>query len=149
MKNITFVGLTVLALNASAHTLTFDKDEDAVALRQAHMHLVGTYFGEMGEMVKGKKHYDAAAFSANADRLVALSGWTHEGFIKKQLTRDSKAKSEIWEKKMDFDHKMNAFHEQALKLQQVAEKHDMDAIKAPFKKTGDTCGSCHKPYKNK
>ncbi|MCK5894733.1 MAG: cytochrome c [Endozoicomonadaceae bacterium] len=149
MRKIICAGLAVLALNASGHTLTLDKDEDAVELRQAQMHLVGTYFSEMGAMVKGKKPYDAVTFSANADRLVALSGWAHEGFTQKQLTRDSKAKSEIWEKKMDFDHKMKAFHEQALKLQQVAEKRDMDAIKSSFKKAGDTCGSCHKPYKNK
>ena len=53
----------------SLHAIEFAKDDDAVYLRKAHMALVGTYFGEMGAMVKGKQPFDAKQFQADADRL--------------------------------------------------------------------------------
>jgi len=149
MKKIALMSLAAVAFNVSAHAVTFDKDEDAVALRKSHMHLIGTYFGEMGDMIKGKQPYDAARFSADADRLAALSSWSYEGFAEKRLTDDSKSKPVIWEKKADFDQKMREFHDQALKLQQVAAKGDMGEIRAEFKAAAGACGSCHKPYKYK
>lgn len=148
MKKVALM-VAVLALDVSAHGVKFDHDEDAVALRKAQMHLIGTYFGEMGEMMKGKVSYDAVAFSEGSERLAALSGWSHEGFSTKRLTDDSKSKPIIWEKKTDFDQKMKAFHKQALKLQQVVAKGDRGDIKGEFKATANACGSCHDLYKNK
>ena len=149
MKKVALMVVAVLALDVSAHGVNFDHDDDAVALRQAHMHLIGTYFGEMGAMMKGKVSYDPVAFSEGSDRLAALSGWSHEGFSTKRLTDDSKSKPVIWEKKTDFDQKMKAFHKQALKLQEVIAKGDMGNIKGEFKATANACGSCHDVYKSK
>ena len=159
MKKAILAGLVAIAFHLSAGAITFEKEQDSVEFRKAQMHLIGVYFKEMGNMIKARRPYDAAYFSASADRLAALSGWAHEGFLKRQLTSDSKAKPAIWEKKMDFDYKMERFHNHALKLQQVAAakknnntdsaKSDLKELTAEFKLTGDDCTSCHDSYKSK
>lgn len=157
MKKAILAGLVAIAFHLSAGAITFEKEEDSVEFRKAQMHLIGVYFKEMGNMVKGKQPFDAAHFSANADRLAALSGWAHEGFSEKHLTSNSKAKPAIWEKKMDFDHKMEKFHNHALKLQQVAAKNSntdnaessMKEISPEFKSVAYDCTCCHDSYKSK
>ncbi|WP_196221557.1 c-type cytochrome [Sansalvadorimonas verongulae] len=136
-------------VSVSAHAMDFAKDEDAVNLRKAHMDLVGTYFGDMGAMIKGKKPFDAAQFQSNADRLAVVTQWSGEGFEGKHLTSDSKAKPEIWENKAEFDKLMKAFSEKAGKLKIASASGVMkDSIPA-FKEVADSCGSCHKKFKNK
>ena len=138
-----------VTVTSTVQAVEFTKADDAVYLRKAHMALVGTYFGDMGAMVKGKQPYDPKQFQLDADRLAAVSRWAYEGFESKHLTSDTKAKPEIWEKKAEFDKLMNDLVEQADKLKVAAASgHLKDALPA-FKAVGDNCGACHKKFKNK
>ncbi len=138
------VGSSVLA-----HAAHFDKADDAVYTRKAHMALVGTYFSDMGAMIKGKKPYDAKEFQQDADRLAIVTQWAGEGFEGNHLTDDSKAKPEIWKNKAEFDKLMADLAEKAGKLKMAAASGNMkDSIPA-FKAMGDNCGACHKKFKNK
>ena len=133
----------------SVHAVEFAKDDDAVYLRKAHMALVGTYFGEMGAMVKGKQPFDAKQFQTDADRLAVVTGWAYEGFEGKHLTSYSKAKPEIWQNKAEFDQLMVDLADHAAKLKIAAASGNMNEIKPVFKATADNCGSCHRKFKNK
>ena len=142
---------TVITLltTASVQAVEFAKDDDAVYLRKAHMALVGTYFGEMGTMVKGKQPYDAKLFQTDADRLAAVTRWAYEGFAGKHLTSDSKAKPEIWENKAEFDKLMGELGDHADKLKLAAASGKLEDSIPAFKAMADNCGACHKKFKNK
>ena len=143
------VAISVFATVGTARGMDFGKDDDAVYLRKAHMALIGTYFGDMGAMIKGKKPFDAAQFQSNADRLAIVTQWSGEGFEGKHLTSDSKSKPEIWDDKADFDKLMKEFSEKASKLKMASASGVMkDSIPA-FKEVADSCGSCHKKNKFK
>ena len=135
--------------SVSVHAMDFVKDDDAVYLRKAHMALVGTYFGDMGAMIKGKKPFDAAQFQSNADRLAVVTQWAGEGFEGNHLTSDSKSRPDIWENKADYDRLMKEFSEKAGKLKLAAASGVMKDSLPAFKEMGDTCSSCHKKYKFK
>ncbi len=149
MSGKTIAVLAAAFALSSAQAVEFAKDDDAVYLRKAHMALVGTYFSEMGAMVKGKQPFDAKQFQSDADKLAVVTRWAHEGFEGRHLTSDSKAKPEIWENKVEFDKLMVDLGDRAQKLKLAAASGNLkDSIPA-FKAMGDNCGSCHKKFKNK
>ena len=59
MKKAILAGLVAIAFHSSAGAITFEKEKDSVKFRKAQMHLIGVYFKEMGNMVKGKQPFDA------------------------------------------------------------------------------------------
>ncbi|WP_281645661.1 cytochrome c [Parendozoicomonas sp. Alg238-R29] len=148
-KGLVPFAVMMMVAGVSAHSMDFGKDDDAVYLRKAHMALVGTYFGDMGAMIKGKKPFDAAQFQSDADRLAVVTQWSGEGFEKKHLTSDSKAKPEIWEDKAEFDKLMKELADHAGKLKIAAASGNMKDSVPAFKAMADNCGSCHKKFKNK
>ena len=55
------------------------------------------------------------------------------------------AKPEIWSNRADFDAKLKAFDDAAVKL--VAANGEEAAFKAAFQPLGATCGACHQAYR--
>jgi len=150
--SFTFLSVSSQAHNSSTDVSIyhFDKDSDFVELRKAHMHLIGVYFGQMGEIVKGKRPYDEHLFSVLSDHLVTLSKWAPEGFVENHLTSESKSKPAIWNNTPDFNTKFIDFQTQAKKIQTlVYAKSNFNVIKSAFEDAGGTCGACHKKYKFK
>ncbi|MCL6270356.1 cytochrome c [Sansalvadorimonas sp. 2012CJ34-2] len=139
---------TALA-SATVQAVEFAKDDDAVYLRKAHMALVGTYFGEMGAMVKGKQPFDAKQFQTDVERLATVTRWAYEGFKGKHLTSDSKAKPEIWENKAEFNKLMDDLAKKSETLKIAAASGNLSDIKPAFKDAADSCSACHKKFKNK
>ena len=148
-KKLVPLAAAAVITSVSAHALDFGKDDDAVYLRKAHMALVGTYFGDMGAMIKGKKPFDAEQFKSNAERLAVATQWSGEGFEGKHLTSASKSKSEIWENKAEFDSLMKDLADLAGKLQVASSSGNMKDSVPAFKAMADNCGACHKKFKNK
>lgn len=126
-----------------------DGHDDAIQYRQAAFSMVKYNFGPMGDMVKGKIPFDKAVFVRNAENVAALAKMPGAAFIEGTDLGDTEAKSEIWEKRADFDAKMKKFEESAAKLAVVAKSGDEKAIKAQFGETAKTCKSCHDDFKIK
>ena len=152
-KNIFTLAIASALLAAvsshSVHAMDFNKPSNAVKLRQAQMSAISVYFGDMGDMVKKKKPFDAAQFKTNAERLAALASWANTGFEKDIYTSsDSKTEEAVWSNKADFDKKMAQFAKAAEELKNVAAGGDLRASIPAFKAVASTCGGCHKPYKS-
>ena len=126
----------------------FNKAEDAVAMRQAHMVLIGSYFESMGAVIKGKKAYKPELFAEDAKKVKQLSLWSTDGFGSKLTTDKSNSKETIWENKKDFNELMNELYVSASRLSAEADKNSMDALPSPFKEVAASCKSCHKKYKS-
>jgi cytochrome c556 len=140
-----------------AHTAHFEQPTRSAELsndfRNATMSIYKWYLSPMGAMVKGKTDFNAKVFADYAEGLKRVSTLSlMEGFPKESgedHVDDSDAKEEIWKNMADFNKKFKAFQTEANKLATIAKAGNEAAIKAQFKKTAGTCGTCHKRYRAK
>ncbi len=149
-SNIKF-SLLVLAtstlLTAGVQANNFKDSDDAIEYRHSAYHLIAYNFGDMADMLKGKKQFDAKVFAQRAQHVAALSLLPAEGFIEGSDKGNTDALPKIWTDKADFDSKMLTFQDNAAKLAVAAQSNDQNAIKAAFMNTGKSCKGCHDVYK--
>jgi cytochrome c556 len=147
MKKILLTVAVTAMMIPAVFANNFEETADAIEYRQAAFGLIAYNFGDMGAMLKGKKPFDAAVFSARADNVAALSTIPHEGFIAGSDKGDTEALAKIWQDKADFDSKMTAFQDNAAALAVAAKTTDENNIKQAFTNTGKSCKGCHDVYK--
>jgi len=134
----------LLAAPASAQ---FAKTEDAIHYRQSAMFIQGTHFGRIGAMVNGRVPYDAAAAVSNAEIVATAAKLPWPGFA--AGTEGGKAKPEIWKEQAKFKELGDKLVVDTDKLVVAAKAGNLDALKAQFAQTGDTCKSCHDSFRSK
>ena len=125
------------------------KPETQVKLRKSAYALMNYNFSTLDAMAEGKRPYDKDAAGKAADWVANLSDvpghFFGEGTDKVGETR---AKPEIWQKRADFDAKMDKMVAEAKKLPQAA-RADAASLKKAVDATGDACGACHDDYRRK
>ena len=125
------------------------KPESQVKLRKSAYALMNYNFSTLDAMAEGKRPYDKDAAGKAADWVANLSDvpghFFGEGTDKVGETR---AKPEIWQKRADFDAKMDKMVAEAKKLPQAA-RTDLASLKKAVESTGNACGSCHDDYRRK
>ena len=123
--------------------------EKAVDYRQAVMNVYAWNVTTMGDMVKGKTAFDAAAFASHARDLAAAAELElMAAFPEDSITDESDAREEIW---LDFgkvEDKHQALRDPSAKLAEVAAGGDEVAMKEQFGATAKTCKGCHDDFKN-
>jgi cytochrome c556 len=135
-----------LSLPAAAQ---FQKPEDAVKYRQSGMFVMANHFGRIGAMVNGRAPYDAAAATANAEIVAAMSMLPFGGFVEGTAsTTKGGAKGDIWTKRADFDAGAKKMQQEVAKLVAAAKTNNLDNLKAAFGEVGKTCKGCHDDYRN-
>jgi len=125
----------------------FAKTDDAVKYRQSALFLQGQHFGRIGAMVKGNVPFDAAAATANAELVARLSRLPWAAFG--PGTEGGKAKSDIWKEQAKFKELSDQLMAETDKLVVAAKANNLDALKAQFSATGDTCKACHDAFRNR
>jgi cytochrome c556 len=140
------LALTGVAFLAQAQQI---KPEDHVKYRKAAMSLLGLHFGSLAAMAQDKKPYnkDEAVRDADFAAIVATEPRNH--FVEGTDKGETKAKPEIWQKRADFDQKMDKMLSETAKLPQVARNGDLSALKQAVGDTGKACKACHDDYRNK
>jgi len=140
-----------------AHSEHFTKNaqspQKSYEFRTSVMTIYKWYLSPMGAMVKGKVKFDAKAFAESAKGLETASSMNLlQGFPSESSEDeidDSDAKPKIWKNFEDFEKKYKSLQIEAKALAKIAKQGDENAIKAQFKKTAASCGTCHKAYKTK
>jgi cytochrome c556 len=82
----------------------------------------------------------AKEISGTADKIVSL-------FPKGSTTGKTKATAAIWEKTDDFAKSAKNLGKASSELAAAAKNHDDAAIGVKFKAVGESCASCHKPFR--
>jgi cytochrome c556 len=127
--------------------------KQAVENRRAAFTLVGNSFRYFGAVTRGVAPFDAAEAKKRADRIAFLSGLIGENFPEGSNVGepDSKAKTEIWSDRADFDKKLKDFQIHAAALAEVAGKEQSatEAFKTAVAAVGQDCKGCHDSYKLK
>lgn len=146
-------GAAIAAVASPLDVGSQHKARDAVGLRKANMEMIQFRAGELGAMIKKKMPFNAKRFAAAAERLATVTRWAGEGFAVEHMTSDSEASPGIWKDKARFDKLMVAMAEKAEDFRVVAVKaagngQIDDASRKAFKALTNTCGDCHKPFKD-
>ncbi len=140
------------ALLASTLTLPaaaqFRKPEDAVKYRQSVMYTMGTHFyGRVGAMANGRIPYDAKAAADNVEIVAILSKLPWAAFTPDTNgVGKTDAKSAVWTEQAKFKDMSEKMQTEVIKLQAAAKTGDINALKAAFRATGDSCKACHDSF---
>jgi cytochrome c556 len=110
---------------------------------------MGYNFASLGAMVQDKKPYNKEEAVRNADFVAMLSDVPKEFFGEgSDKGEHTEAKPEIWQKRPDFDSKMDKMIQETRKLPQAA-RADLAALKKAVGDAGAACKACHDDYKTK
>lgn len=139
----------LIALSAPA-SAQFAKPEDAIHYRQGALTVMGTHFGRLGEMVKGKVPFDAKAAQDNAAIVAEMARLPWAAFGPgTNKGGNTKAKPAIWTENAKFKEGSEKLIAETDKLVTASKTGNLDALKTSFAATADTCKSCHDAFKNK
>lgn len=100
----------------------------------------------MKGMTEKPETFDAAAFKEQADSIKASTDhvWSHFA----DAANKGKAQDAVWSDATGFKAKADEFNAAATALSDAAANaQSADDVSAPLGKLGESCGSCHKAYK--
>ncbi|OCX66764.1 hypothetical protein BFP70_00990 [Thioclava sp. SK-1] len=135
------LGLAVLSSAAIAHAAVTDP---TVKARMQGMKDIRTHYAIMGDMVKGKTEFDAAAAQAAMAELAIEAENIPALFADPAADPESEAKPAIWDNMDDFAQKADALYAAAM----AADTSSLDGARASMKQIGMTCKACHDDYKD-
>jgi len=146
MKKIAVAAAALLAVTFAAEAQM--KPEDQVKQRRAGYAVMGHNFANLGAMAQEKKPYNKEEAGRSADLVAALCDYMKAFFGEGTDKGETKAKHEIWEKRADFDSKMDKMVAEARKLPAAA-RTDLPALKVAVAEAGKACKACHDDYRAK
>ncbi len=127
----------------------FAKAEDAIKYRQSTLFVIGQHFGRIGAMVNGKAPYDAKAAEADAEVIASLASLPWTAFGPGTDKGNTKAKPEVWSDTAKFTEHAQKFQAEAPKLLAAAKIGNLDALKAAFGPTANSCKACHDSFRSR
>jgi cytochrome c556 len=133
---------------SSAPPPPIEKPADAIAYRQSVYRMIRWNFVPLGEMVRGKRTWDAGEFRRRAARVAWLAQQLEEGYPSgSDHGAITDAKSEVWQNWPDFSSKLADLRRASRALAEVAAQGDRAAMESGFAELGGTCKACHDEYK--
>jgi cytochrome c556 len=141
--------LTLMSSTAFAESHIDPAIAGAIKARQAHMNLYAFNLGTLGAMAQDKAPYDAAAATAAANNLAALSALDQSGYWpagSDTSVEGSRALPAIWETYPAIVEKATALADASAALAVVA-GNDLDSLKTTFGPVGGACGDCHRTFR--
>ncbi len=143
LGGIVAVGMAaVLAGGVMAQT----QGAELVKQRKTEMGQMGKAFGPLIAIVKGESEDFAAALESaktmntNAKRIVA----NFPARTGREAVPQSRAKPEIWTKRVEFEAAAAKLVEESEKLIGAVNSKDIQTFRTQFKASGAACGACHK-----
>jgi cytochrome c556 len=139
--------LVVLICVVFASSVAQAQEDDAfVQYRQKVMSSNGANMGAISDILKNKLPYQNHIL-VHAQEIQRMSTLIADAFKKEVTAGKTDAKPEIWKEWDKFTAAADAMGREAAQLATVAQGGNIEAIGAQTKKLGETCGSCHKPYR--
>ena len=124
------------------------KPEDQVKQRRAGYAVMGHNYASLAAMAQEKKPYNRDEAIRNGELVAALCDYMKNFFGEGTDKGETKAKPEVWQKRADFDDKMEKMIVEARKLPAAA-RADLPALKKAVADAGKACKACHDDYRAK
>ena len=140
------VSLMALALGAAtlAGTAAFAQG-DVIAERRAGLKRMGEHMQAMKAVVDNRG--DVRPLAATVDDMIAWYRTMPGRFPPGSDRGDTRALPAIWAEKANFETVNNNMVNQLQALRTVAASGDAAAFATAYGQTGQTCGTCHRPYR--
>ena len=150
MKMKTSAFLATLAFGTAAVDVAAQqqmKPEAQIKQRQAGYRVLNYAFGSLEAMVEGKRPYNKEEAVRNANLAAAIADFPRNFFGEGTDKGETRAKPEIWQKRSDFDAKMDKMVTAVTALPQAA--GDPAALAKAVDDAGAACKACHDDYRKK
>jgi cytochrome c556 len=141
---------TVASLAVAAPApVHFNKPDDAVKYRDGAFVIMQTHLGRIGAMVKGDVPFDGAAALSHAEILAAVSQLPFQAFVDGTAGNGEKntAKPNVWTERAKFDESAKKLQASTASLAAAARSNNLDAVKAAYGATTDSCKACHQSFR--
>ena len=129
-------------------TVSFADKHGIIKYRQNVMKSVSGHMGAIVDILKNglplKDHIVDHALSMQQISRMTLSMFP-EGSGKGR----TKSKQEIWEQWSEFESAASDFERESIKLVEVAQSGDMEALSKQVRATGKTCSGCHRNFRKR
>ena len=129
-------------------TVSFADSHGIIKYRQNVMKSVSGHMGAIVDILKNglplKDHIVDHARSMQQISRMTLSMFP-EGSGKGQ----TKSKQVIWEKWSEFESAASDFERESIKLVEVAQSGNMEALSKQVRATGKTCSGCHRNFRKR
>ena len=143
---IALAAVACASLGVAAQSI---KPENQLKLRKSAYAVMGYTLGSLEAMANGKVPMSAEDAVHKATLLAELSRVPKDMFGPGSDQGETRAKPEIWQKRADFDKKMDAMTSETARLAQVARSGDVAALKKAVQSVDDACNACHEDYRVK
>tara|TARA_B100001758_G_C18279584_1_gene540879 strand:+ start:494 stop:946 length:453 start_codon:yes stop_codon:yes gene_type:complete len=129
-------------------TVSFADSHGIIKYRQNVMKSVSGHMGAIVDILKNglplKDHIVDHALSMQQISRMTLSMFP-EGSGKGR----TKSKQVIWEQWSEFESAASDFERESIKLVEVAQSGDMEALSKQVRTTGKTCSGCHRNFRKR
>jgi cytochrome c556 len=141
------VPLTAMALALGAATLAGPAlaQGDVIAERRAGLKRMGEHMQAMKGVVDSRG--DVRPLAATVDDMIAWYRTLPDRFPPGSDRGDTRALPALWTEKANFDTVANNMVNQLQVLRAAAASGDAAAFASAYGQTGQTCGTCHRPYR--
>lgn len=149
MKLIASLAVSLVALTAALPaSAQFNRPDDAVKYRKAALTLMNTHMGRLGAMVSGRVPFDAKLAQENAQVVADIARQPWAGFAPGTERLSNGAKPEIWTEQAKFKEHADRMVADSAKLLTASKTNNLDALKAAFGATANSCKACHDSFRN-
>ena len=145
--NIIFL-LSIIIFIVSANEIVSAESAGIIKYRQNVMKAAAGHMGAIVGILKNKLPIKNHIIE-HAQSLKKISKMTIAIFPKGSGIGRTKAKKSIWDNWSKFEKVSQNFAKESTKLLEIAKNGDMQTIASQVRKTGKTCGSCHKNFRKK
>jgi cytochrome c556 len=138
---------TAMALALGAATLAGPAlaQGDVIAERRAGLKRMGEHMQAMKGVVDSRG--DVRPLAATVDDMIAWYRTLPDRFPPGSDRGDTRALPALWTEKANFDTVSNNMVNQLQVLRAAAASGDAAAFASAYGQTGQTCGTCHRPYR--
>ena len=141
---VSLMAAVALAAATLAGTAALAQCGDVIAERRAGLKRMGEHMQAMKAVVDSRGNVQPLA--ATVDDMIAWYRSMPGRFPDGSDRGDTRALPAIWAEKANFETVNNNMVNQLQALRTVAASGDAGAFAAAYGQTGQTCGTCHRPY---
>jgi len=138
----------MLLLNFFYGTLSFADSHGIIKYRQNVMKSTAGHMGAIVDILKNRLPLETHIVD-HARSMLQVSRMTLSMFPKGSGNGLTKSKQAIWKNWSEFESAAKKFERESVKLYEVAESGDMEALAKQVRATGKTCSGCHRNFRKR
>ena len=147
-NRVILTAVSMLLLIFFYGTSSFADSHGIIKYRQNVMKSTAGHMGAIVDILKNRLPLEAHIVD-HARSMLQISRMILSMFPEGSGKGRTKSKQAIWENWSEFKSVANDFERESVKLVEVAESGDMEALAKQVRATGKTCSGCHRNFRER